>query len=104
MKYYADRKNTVKQSEFNIGDKVLVKQKKKDKLSSAYCSEPYIIVKINNSMITAKRENHEITRNSSFFKLVSKSNYTDMLDIDYDNNVDSLSCSLLTDDRQTDAK
>ena len=45
---------------FEDGDSVLVKHKRINKVSSP-CS-PEIVEKINGSMITAKKQKHEITR------------------------------------------
>ena len=70
MKQYADRKNNAKSSRLRLGDKVLVQKPRANKLSSFYDPHPYIVTRINGSMITATRENHEITRNSSHFKKV----------------------------------
>ncbi|CAF1016621.1 unnamed protein product [Brachionus calyciflorus] len=69
MKDYDDKRFRTKTSSFKIGDAVIVKQTRNDKSYSVYDPNPYRIIKINGSMITASRENHEITRNSSFFKL-----------------------------------
>ena len=45
MKHYADNKMTVRETQFNIGDRVLVKQKEKDKLTAPFCPDPYTFVK-----------------------------------------------------------
>ena len=68
MKAYADTKRRATPHDIHIGDYVLVRQQKKNKLSSFYDGRPYTITDINHSMITAKRDNHTVTRNSSFFK------------------------------------
>ena len=71
MKQYADRKNNAKpSSRLRLGDKVLVQKPRTNKLSSFYDPHPYIVTKIDGTMITATRENHKITRNSSHFKKV----------------------------------
>ncbi|XP_052777873.1 uncharacterized protein K02A2.6-like [Mya arenaria] len=70
MKSYADAKRHAKPATFNVGDSVLVKQHKTNKFSTPFDSQPYKITKINGSMITAKRGDKSITRNSSFFKLI----------------------------------
>ena len=72
MKQYADRKNNAKPSpRLRLGDKVLVQKPRTNKLSSFYDPHPYIVTKIDGTMITATRENHKITRNSSHFKKVN---------------------------------
>ncbi|XP_052775537.1 uncharacterized protein K02A2.6-like [Mya arenaria] len=70
MKSYADAKRHAKPVTFNVGDSVPVKQHKTNKFSTPFDSQPYKITKINGSMITAKRGDKSITRNSSFFKLI----------------------------------
>ena len=72
MKTYADKQRNVKPHGFHIGDTVLVKQQKNNKLTTPYSDKPYIIIKIKGSMITAKRieDDKTITRNSSHFKTI----------------------------------
>ena len=64
----ADLRNRAKMSEFAIGDHVLVRQPKRNKLTTYYDPEPYIIIGITGSMITASRHDHRIVRNCSFFR------------------------------------
>ena len=69
MKYYADLRRNAKDRKLKIGDDVLVKQPKQNKLSTPYSPEPYQVIKQKGSMITVKNDDEkEITRNSSFFK------------------------------------
>jgi len=75
MKKHADKHHHAKQVTFQIDQKVLVKYDdsikpriKSNKFKSLYDPEHYIIKQIKNTMITAQRENHVITRNSSFFR------------------------------------
>ena len=70
MKSYADTKRHAKSAPFKVGDALLVKQHKTNKLSTPFDSQPYKITKINGSMITAKRVDKSTTRKSSFFKLI----------------------------------
>jgi hypothetical protein len=70
MKVNMDRKLQAKLSSFKVGDQVLVQWKTINKSMSRYDPEPYHISDIKDSMITAKRPNHSITRNSSFFQKV----------------------------------
>ena len=74
IKYYADRKSTVKPCEIQIGDTVLVKQKRTKKRMPYYDSTPYNVISRKGNMITASRPDHRITRNSSFFKKIPTSN------------------------------
>jgi hypothetical protein len=53
-----------------IGDSVLIKLKKHRKATASWdISEPYTVIAIRGSMITASRSDREITRNSAAFKL-----------------------------------
>ena len=70
MKDYADKTNHAQQSLLQIGDVVLVKQERTNKLSLPYDIEPYSITRIKGSMVTAVRPGHMITRNSSYFKKI----------------------------------
>ena len=65
-----NKKRRTKESSMKEGDYVLVKQSKKNKLSTPFNPLPYIIHKKKGSMITAKRNDHEVTRNSSHFKIL----------------------------------
>ncbi|VDI15408.1 Hypothetical predicted protein [Mytilus galloprovincialis] len=74
MKLYFEKKHSVKVPDFTVGDTVLVKQEKKDKLSTPYNPQPLTIKNKKGSMITATNEQQkDITRNSSHFKKVGKS-------------------------------
>ena len=73
MKELADRRNHAQENTLQIGDDVLVKQEKANKLSTAYDQTPYKIVQKKDSMITAENdEGKSITRNSSHFKKISE--------------------------------
>ena len=71
-KRYADAKRNAKVSSLVIGDSVLVRQQKRNKLTSYYDPSPYKVVDIKGSMVTAERQGHRIVRNNSFFKQISK--------------------------------
>ncbi|GFO32122.1 30S ribosomal protein s2 [Plakobranchus ocellatus] len=68
MKHYADCKSYIKRSDIQIGESVLVRQSVKTKPTIPYEPIPYVVSNKKGSMITAKRHNKSITRNSSFFK------------------------------------
>ncbi|GFN74628.1 transposon ty3-g Gag-Pol polyprotein [Plakobranchus ocellatus] len=68
MKHYADCKSYIKRSDIQIGESVLVKQSDTTKPTTPYEPIPYMVSNKKESMITAKRHNKSITRNSSFFK------------------------------------
>ena len=67
-KQYIDLKRRARSPDFNIGDKVLVKQPKHNKFTSIYNPVPYTIVKLRGTQITAQNARHRITRNVSHFK------------------------------------
>ncbi len=68
-KNYADKRRDAKQLNFTVGDQVLVRQRKRNKLTSRFIPKPYEITDIKGTMITARRKDHQITRNCSHFKL-----------------------------------
>ena len=66
MKTYADRRNHAATRLIKIGDRVLVKQNKRNNLSAYFNNKPYTVIAIEGTMITAKGNNYQITRNSSW--------------------------------------
>ncbi|KAJ8038834.1 hypothetical protein HOLleu_16375 [Holothuria leucospilota] len=69
MKQYAEKKHSFKQSSIRVGDSILVRQNKINKLTPPYDPKPFKVVSVKGSMITAERDARTITRNSSFFKV-----------------------------------
>lgn len=65
IKNYADQYQNTKQIEFNIGDELLYKWIKNNKFQSKFDPDPYVVTKVNGSMITAERHNHNLTRDIS---------------------------------------
>jgi hypothetical protein len=66
MKKYADEKRRAALSNIKRGDKVLLKQERKNKLSTRYDPDPYIVVGTKgNSLLLKRRDEPEIMRNSS---------------------------------------
>ena len=51
-----------------MGSKVLLKLKRHNKNTSAWDVDPYTVVAVSGTMITAKRHDRTATRNSSQFK------------------------------------
>ena len=75
INYFADKRNNAKPCNISIGDK-------ENKTLPYYDPNPYIvysnmIVAKNGNMIVARRDGHAVTRNSSFFKKVSKNMMND---------------------------
>ena len=72
IKAYADLKLGTKSSGIKPGDTVLVRQPKKNKLSTPYSPEPLVVEERKGSMVTASDGLKSITRNSSMFKIIPK--------------------------------
>ena len=73
-KSYTDRKRHTKSRKIQIGDQVLVKQRKRNKLSANFDIVPYLVTNVKGTMITAHSPtiNKMITRNISHFKPLPK--------------------------------
>ncbi len=77
-KEFADHRRKARKSDIQIGDYVLVRQEKKNKLTANFNPEPYKVIKKTGVEITAQRNNgHKITRNVSHFKKIKKPEDTD---------------------------
>lgn len=72
---YTDKRRHAAYRTINIGDQVLVKQRKCNKLSSPFNIIPHTVTAIKGTMITAKALNSDrtLTRNVSHFKPLPKS-------------------------------
>ena len=68
MKEYADKKSRAKESPIRVGDSVLVRQAKENKLFSKFKPNPYRVVKMKGTRVTVERHGHFITRNISHYK------------------------------------
>ena len=68
MKSYADKKGHARDHSLQIGDTVLIRQQKKNKLTSHSDSRPYSVIQLKGSMITAERSDHKMTLHVTFFK------------------------------------
>ena len=71
MKMNADKFNHAKEHTILVGDTILVRQQKKNKLSTRFDPEPYQVTRVKGTMVTATRLGHYVTRNISFFKKIS---------------------------------
>ena len=69
---YTAVKRRPKESSLNVGDRVLVKQTRQNKLSPMLKPYPYRIIGQSGTMLTAKHmsTNHEINRNQKHFKSI----------------------------------
>ena len=68
MKTQADSHPKVKQSDFRVGDKVLLKQRKRDKLTTSYETVPYTVEEVKGSQVTAFNHIHQVCRHANLFK------------------------------------
>ena len=68
MKKYSVKCSNVKTTDLSVGDKVLIKQPKQNKMSTPFEPEPLQITHKRGSIITAQDGERTVTRNSSFFK------------------------------------
>jgi hypothetical protein len=71
-KQYADNRRHARPSNIKVGDQVLVKQQKRNKLSTNFSPQPYTVTAIKGSKVVAENKDHRITRNSSFFRKFHK--------------------------------
>ena len=99
-KVYADKKRHAKHCDIKVGDYVLIKQDKQNKLIPRFNEKPLIVVHRNKSRITVEdNDKRKITRNVSHFKrILTPSNLENEADsepetkqhkysdYDYDNN------------------
>ena len=81
MKKYADASQHVKHRHFQINDPVLHKWSRHNKYVSLFDPHPYRVKRINGSMIVAGRDNHAVTRNSKFFKIINEKCFLKALEI-----------------------
>lgn len=84
-KAYADNRRVGMEPTFKIGDQLLVRQPKVNKLTSRFDPKPYRITTIKGTMITARRKDHKITRNCSRFKPFAGISRSDNSDIGEEN-------------------
>ena len=67
-KLYADIKQHAKETHIKVGDIVLLKQLKENKLSTRVNPKLYQVVAMKGHMVTGTRGGHQVTRHASFFK------------------------------------
>ncbi len=68
MKEYTDKRRNAKAHLFKIGDVVVHKWSRSNKYQAIFDPDCYTITDIDQSMITASRSDHSVTRNSFFFQ------------------------------------
>ena len=72
-KEYADKRRNAKESTIEIGDTVLVKQIKQNKLTTRFNKTPYTVINRKGTKVIAENSKHRITRNVSHLKRVNAS-------------------------------
>ena len=70
MKKYFDSRYHTKNRQMHIGDCVLVKQPRLNKLTPPFDPDPYFVKCVKGRMVTAERRNKSITRNKEHFILL----------------------------------
>ena len=70
MEKYFDNRYQTKNRQIYIGDRVLVKQQRLNKLTPPFDSDLYFVKCVKGNMITAERRNKSITRNKEHFILL----------------------------------
>ena len=68
MKVYTDKKRRARSHSFKLGDIVVHKWSRSNKYQAIFDPDCYEIIKIDHSMITASRQDHQVTRNCFFFQ------------------------------------
>ena len=102
-KTHFENKHCVKPSQFKVGDSVLIKQEKKDKLTTPFNPTLLKIKEKKGSMITATDgQNKIISRNSSHFKKVGEfiMNEEEIEEILDSNNSDTVDTTLRRSSRE----
>ena len=89
MKEYQDARSHAKPSPITVGDTVIVKQPKRNKLSTRFSSKPYIVIDRRGTRVVAQNEQHTVTRNVSHFKKIPKEHYDKASDSDSDDDYES---------------
>lgn len=70
---YANHRRHTKKSKIQVGDYVLVKQEKNNKLTANFSSKPYKVIQRTGPEIKAQsNDGHIVTRNASHFKQIKK--------------------------------
>ena len=69
-KCYYNKSRCVRAPELKVGDYVLIKQKKDNKLSTPYNKEPCKVIQIHGTAITVSKDDQILTRNISAVKKI----------------------------------
>ena len=97
MKKYSDHRQHSKTTDLKIGDTVLIRQPKKNKLTPPFNPKPFTVeFARKGTMVTVKRGSKKITRNISFFKKIDN-RVTDRSDDEDDD--DDFDCDRTNEDQ-----
>ena len=72
-KEYTDYRRHAKDRTFEKGDRVIIKQQKKNKLSPLFQPQPYKVIESNHSMVTARSEVDGKNRYQKIYHFTKKS-------------------------------
>ena len=100
MKKYSDHRQHSKTTDLKIGDTVLIRQPKKNKLTPPFNPKPFTVEARKGTMVTVKRGSKKITRNISFFKKIDN-RVTDSSDDEDDD--DDFDCDRTNEDQHNQA-
>ncbi|MCG8094404.1 MAG: DDE-type integrase/transposase/recombinase [Candidatus Thiodiazotropha endolucinida] len=75
-KQYADKKTGARRSKIRIGDSVLVKQPKLNKLTPPFNPQPGVIIEKKGSMVKVRHNDRTVTRDASHFKPIPSRTYS----------------------------
>ena len=83
-KAYQDVRRHAVEPTINPGDRVLVKQRKANKLTPRFNPNPYYVTNTKGTLITARNSinNHNLTRNATYFKQIPETAETPRIHID----------------------
>ena len=76
-KAYGDNRRNICDSQIEMGDQVLIKQKRSNMLTPYHDPNPFTVIDIKGSMITAARDGEKKSRNSSHFKRLRRRDSTE---------------------------
>ena len=86
-KTYYDEKKNVQQHSIQVGDQVLAKQAKENKLSTAFDTDPYEVVNVEGPAVTIQRGSQVFIRNAAHLKVIPRADPTsNRFGVDSDDN------------------
>lgn len=71
-KRYADHRRRARVGDLSVGDRILCRQSTKSKKKAPFHTNPFTVVAVKGSMITAERSGNRIARNAFFIKIVNQ--------------------------------